>query len=146
MFDISWTHFIPIHDWSRILWNNLLRSLPFYHRHVHCILWWLSRIFIKRSIVCWEFRVTKQCIVISTNLFYLLYFILNWVFFRFLFFHLLLILTHIFLTVLIHFTTVVLLLLLEHHFVLFLTDWHSIFSDGIILVILSIHHLLLLSK
>lgn len=72
-----------------------MRSSPFNHRHLLCVLRQVSGILVKRLVVSWELRVPKQGIVFFAYLYDLSYLLLNRVFFLLVvLFVVLIILTH----------------------------------------------------
>ena len=142
---ISWIHSISIHSWFFILRNNFLWSFPFNHWHIHSILWWIDRIIVKRPIISWEFWVTKESIIFSTNLNDLLDLVLYRIFLWFLFLLQIVLsvwIIHHLISIISHFVSIF-SILLSHQFVLLCAHLHSILAHKLIRIILT-HHLLLL--
>ena len=100
LLDITRRHFVSLHDWI-LLRRNFLWSSPFNSRHVNSVLWWIFWIIIQRLVSGWELRVSKQSIVVRTNLDNFLNLILNWIFFWLLMLHVIMLpIIHHFLTIL----------------------------------------------
>mmetsp|Transcript_24254 Transcript_24254/g.23857 ORF Transcript_24254/g.23857 Transcript_24254/m.23857 type:complete len:178 (+) Transcript_24254:2412-2945(+) len=55
-------------------------SFPFYHRHLLSVIWQLSGVYVKRLVIGRELRVSKQRIILLTNLDDLSDFLLDGVF------------------------------------------------------------------
>lgn len=142
LLDISWVHWVSVHFWFLVFWNNFLRSLPFNRSHIQRVLRWVNWIDVQRWVVSWEFRITKKCIVLRADGDNLLNLILNRILLWLLLLHILLLSHHLFSILLTHLISIF-LLLLKHLLVHFLTDWLAIFINILVRVILS-HHLLLL--
>lgn len=115
MLDVAWAHFVAGHHWLAF-WSNFLRPLPLDWRHVDGVLRGICWVIVQRRIVCWEFRVTEQCIVVCTDLDDLLDLVLDRVLLGlFLLMHLIMLLVaHHFLSILLaHLVSIVTLILLK---------------------------------
>ena len=121
-----------------------MRSLPLDWRHVHGILGQLFRIIVQRGVFSRELRITIERIVLRTNLYNLLNFILDRVFRRSLF-HVAARILHNFLTIVAIGVVLHATLSGQHLLILPRADDLAVRADVLLVrVVLASHHLLLL--
>ena len=137
LLNVSWAHFVSRHQW--LFRSDFLRSFPLNCRHVHCILWRVRWIIVKRLIICWELRVSKKCIIVCTNLDNFLDLILNRILLWFLLLHLVVLVTHHLISILLVHLISIILLLLKEFIDLILGQWHSISSNILLVWIILLH-------